>query len=180
MQGSQQPVRLWDRRWRASGWRVLPACCVLMLWNPATALAQALTADMMNPAQGGFAPADKSLLRKTADNAADGATPPRRAPSRIGAIPTYGVPPASGAAGLGFDSLNRTRKKQKLYPGAPKPKFVGPGNAPPVAPRAKVTAPVSQSVAGTFPGQPQRRRLKVDDDPFANVGFHTGTFLTKA
>lgn len=161
---------------------MLPVCCVLMLWNPATALAQALTADMMNPAQGGFAPPDKSLLRKTAENLANDDTPRRgaRAPSRIGAIPAYGVPPASGAADVGFDSLNRTRKKQKLYPGAPKPKIVGPGNPPPVAPKAKVAAPVSQSVAGTFPGQPQRRRLKVDDDPFANVGFHTGTFLTKA
>ncbi len=161
---------------------MLPVCCVLILWNPATALAQALTADMMNPAQGGFAPADKSLLRKTADNGADDDTPKRsaRAPSRIGAIPTYGVPPASGAADVGFDSLNRTRKKPKLYPGAPKPKIAGPGNPPPAAPKAKIAAPVSQSVAGTFPGQPQRRRLKVDDDPFANVGFHTGTFLTKA
>ncbi|WIG52543.1 MAG: Outer membrane protein/protective antigen OMA87 [Afipia sp.] len=162
---------------------MLPTCCVLMLWNPATALAQALTPDMMNPAQGGFAPPDKSLLRKTADNGAnDGAPKPSvRAPSRIGAIPTYGVPPASGASDVGFDSLNRTRKKQKLYPGAPKPKIVGPGNPPAAAPKAaKVAAPVSQSVAGTFPGQPQRRRLKVDDDPFANVGFHTGTFLTKA
>ncbi|MFX6277455.1 hypothetical protein ABTF87_19330, partial [Acinetobacter baumannii] len=83
-------------------------------------------------AQGGFAPPDKSLLRKTADNMAndDAPKPSVRAPSRIGAIPTYGVPPASGASDVGFDSLNRTRKKQKLYPGAPKPKIVGPGNPP--------------------------------------------------
>ena len=142
---------------------MLPVCCVLILWNPATALAQALTPDMMNPAQGGFAPPDKSLLRKTADNGADDDTSKRsaRAPSRIGAIPTYGVPPASGAADVGFDSLNRTRKKPKLYPGAPKPKIAGPGNPPAAAPKAKIAAPVSQSVAGTFPGQPQRRRRPV-------------------
>ncbi len=103
-----------------------------------------------------------------------------RAPSRIGAIPTYGVPAASGASDSGFDSLNRTRKRPRLYPGAPRPKALGPGTPQPSAPKAKVAAPVSPSVAGTFPGQPARRRLKPDDDPFANVGFHTGTFLTKA
>ncbi len=70
-------------------------------------------------------------------------------------------------------------RRPKLYPGAPKPKALGPGTPQPSAPKAKVAAPVSPSVAGTFPGQPLRRRLKPDDDPFANVGFHTGTFLTK-
>lgn len=166
------------RVWMARAAGVLRADAV----EPCNCTRAGADADMMNPAQGGFAPPDKSLLRKTADNVADDDTLRRnaRAPSRIGAIPTYGIPPASGAAEVGFDSLNRTRKKPKLYPGAPKPKIVGPGNPPAAAPKAKVAAPVSQSVAGTFPGQPQRRRLKLDDDPFANVGFHTGTFLTKA
>lgn len=137
---------------------------------------------MLNPTQGGFAPREQSLLRRTAQAVPDddGLRREPRAPSRIGAIPTYGTLPASGASDSGFDSLNRTRKKPKLYPGAPKPKVVGPGNPPPAPPKAKVAAPVSPSVAGTFPGQPPRRRLKVEDDPFANVGFHTGTFLTKA
>ena len=56
------------------------------------------------------------------------------APSRIGSIPTYGLPAANGAADSGFDSLNRTRKKPKLYPGQAKPKpSPGPGSpAPPV------------------------------------------------
>ena len=67
--------------------------------------------------------------------------PPKRAaarrntgaPSRIGQIPTYGLPAANGACGAGFDSLNRTRKKPKLYPGQAKPKpSPGPGSpAPP-------------------------------------------------
>lgn len=184
MPGRRQPVRLWDHRWRASRWRVLPVCCLLAIWHPADAPAQSLTPDMLNPTQGGFAPRDQSLLRRTAQN--DDSDPDQnrnrtpRAPSRIGAIPTYGIPPASGASDSGFDSLNRTRKKPKLYPGAPKPKFVGPGNPPPQPPKPRVTAPVSPSVAGTFPGQPPRRRLKPEDDPFANVGFHTGSFLTKA
>lgn len=182
MYGSQQPVRILDHRWRASGWRALPACALLILCQPADVFAQTLTPDMLNPTQGGFAPRDQSLLRQTAQAATDddGLRRETRAPSRIGATPTYGTSPASGASDSGFDSLNRTRKKPKLYPGAPKPKVVGPGNPPPTPPKAKVAAPVSQSVAGTFPGQPPRRRLKPDDDPFANVGFHTGTFLTKA
>ena len=144
--------------------------------------AQTLTPDMLNPAQGGFAPRDRSLLRQTAQAAQDddGLRRDTPAPSRIGATPTYGISPASGASDSGFDSLNRTRKKPKLYPGAPKPKVAGPGNAPPAPAKPRIAAPVSQSVAGTFPGQPPRRRLKPDDDPFANVGFHTGTFLTKA
>jgi hypothetical protein len=174
---------LWDHRWRVPQWRALPVCGLLILWHPAAASAQSLTPDMLNPTQGGFAPRDQSLLRRTAQTADDDRDPTRnaaRAPSRIFATPVYGVPPASGASDSGFDSLNRTRKKPKPYPGTPKPKFVGPGNPPPSAPRGKVTAPVAPSVAGTFPGQPTRRLLKPDPDPFAAVGFHTGTFLTKA
>ncbi len=44
------------------------------------------------------------------------------APSRIGNPPVYGRSAASGASGSGYDSLNRTRKKPKLYPGQAKPK----------------------------------------------------------
>lgn len=189
MPGWQQG--LWGDCWRALGGRVHPACrllgtsILLMGVSPTVLHAQTLTSNMMNPVQGGFAPPELSPLRRTAE--ADDDRDQRRrlapAPSRIGAIPTYDIPPASGAAEMGFDSLNRTRKKPKLYPGAPKPKYVGPGNPPPPAApnrNAKVAAPVSPSVAGNVPGQPARRRLKVDDDPFANVGFHTGSFLSKA
>ena len=159
---------------------MLPVCGLLVLWQPVAAGAQSLTANMLSPTPGGFAPRDLSLLRQTAQNDDQDRDSDRRAPSRIGAIPTYTVPAASGASGSGFDSLNRTRKKPKLYPGAPKPVARGPGTPPPSPPKAKVQTPVSPSVAGTFPGQPPRRRLKPDDDPFANVGFHTGSFLTKA
>lgn len=182
MYGSQQPVWVKDHRWRASGWRALPACVLLVLSQPAAVSAQSLTPDMLNPTQGGFAPRDQSLLRRNAQATADddGLRRDQQAPSRAGTGLTYSAPAASGASDSGFDSLNRTRKKPKLYPGAPKPKVVGPGNPPPALPKPKVAAPVSQSIAGTFPGQPSRRRLKPDNDPFANVGFHTGTFLTKA
>lgn len=170
---------------------MLPACwllsasILLMAASTTSVHAQTLTPNMMSPVQGGFAPPELSPLRRASD--ADDNQDQRRqsapAPSRIGAIPTYDVPPASGASDTGFDSLNRTRKKPKLYPGAPKPKYVGPGNPPASNTpnrNAKVAAPVSPAVAGTVPGQPPRRRLKVDDDPFADVGFHTGSFLSKA
>ena len=57
--------------------------------------------------------------------------PDAPAPSRIGNIPTYGLPAASGASTSGYNSLNRKRQKAKLYPGQPKPKVVGPGNRAP-------------------------------------------------
>lgn len=184
MDGSRQPARLWDKCRHVPRWRALSACCLLILFQPAAARAQTLTSNMMSPVRDGFAPPDQSALRRTADNTgSNDAVRDTKAASRIGATPTYGIPPASGASDTGYDSLNRVRKKPKLYPGAPKPKIVGPGNSPAATlPRAaaRVAAPVAPSVAGTVPGQPPRRRLRPDDDPFGNVGFYAGSFLTKA
>ena len=114
------------------------------------------------------------------------------ASSRIGQIPTYGTQPASGAADSGYDSLNRTRKKPKYYPGQARPKPApGPGSKPPPStpgpgqpPTAPPSAtanktPVPPALAGTVPGQPARRRLKSDDDPFGAVGDYAGSFLIK-
>lgn len=50
-------------------------------------------------------------------------------------------------------------------------------NAPPSASANR--APVSPSFAGTYPGAPQRRRLKPDDDPFGAVGVNAGSFLLR-
>ena len=191
MPGWQRSWGLGDQCWRAPEWRVLPACrvlgasVVLIAAAPTVLHAQTLTSNLMNPVQGGFAPPELSPLRRTAEADNDQDQRRRSAPaqSRIGAIPTYDIPPASGASDSGFDSLNRTRKKPKLYPGAPKPKYVGLGNPPASATpnrNARVAAPVPPSVAGYVAGQPARRRLKVEDDPLANVGFHTGSFLSKA
>lgn len=96
------------------------------------------------------------------------------APSRVGRIPTYGTPPASGAGATGFDSSNRRRVVEK--PRAQRLSQPIPDNA---APTRGNRTPVSASVAGTVPGQPQRRRLKIDDDPFAATGFHAGSFVVK-
>jgi hypothetical protein len=164
--------------------RAFSACLVLTLFMPLEIQAQTLTGSMLAPVRDGFVAPEQSALRKTSDNkgSTDDTKQDEKAPSRIGQTPTYGIPPASGAAETGFDSLNRKLKKAKLYPGTPKPKIVGPGNPPPssVKTTGKVAAPVAPAVAGTVVGQPPRRRLKPDDDPFGNVGFHTGTFLTKA
>ncbi len=166
-------------------WRALPVCGLLILGHPAGVDAQSLTPDMLNPAQDGFAPPNRSPLRPTplVDDPSERPEALRDtiAPSRIGATPTYGVPAASGASDTGFDSLNRKRQQPKLYPGAPKPKVVGPGN-PQIAlpPPKRVETPIPPAVAGTVAGQPPRRQLKPDDDPFGQVGFYTGGFLTKA
>ena len=36
------------------------------------------------------------------------------------------------------------------------------------------------AMAGTVPGQPPRKRLKIDDDPFGAVGDYAGSFLIKS
>ena len=93
--------------------------------------------------------------------------------------------PAPAVAG--YDSLNRKRQTTKLYPGQPKPKRLGPGNKAAAAPASAALAPartnrtpVAASIAGTVPGQPPRRRLKPDDDPFGAVGDYAGSFLVKS
>ena len=112
----------------------------------------------------------------------------------FGAVPTYGLPAASGASTSGYDSLNRTRKKPKLYPGQAKPKPApGPGSRPPATadPNARVRlsippseaankTPIPPAMAGTVVGQPARKRLKIDEDPFGAVGDYAGSFLVKS
>ncbi|MDE2468758.1 MAG: outer membrane beta-barrel protein [Bradyrhizobium sp.] len=188
--------------------RALLACLVLTAWNGTKAEAQTLTPDMLRPVAGGFVSPQDLPLRKlavddgTSDSAGDAIIDDGRsnsnapAASRVGQVPEYGLPPASGAADSGFDSLNRTRKKPKLHPGQPKPKApAGPGSpvpAPPPVDRAgyaRLSVPPSQSankppippaMAGTVTGQPPRTRLKVDDDPFGAVGDYAGSFLIKS
>lgn len=176
-------VRLREMRPHAQPWRMLTTCLVLVGLNASFAEAQTLTSNMMTPTRDGFAPPEQSPLRKTGDGAdPSDATQDNKAPSRIGKTPTFGVPAASGASDTGFDSLNRRLKKPKPYPGTPKPKIVGPGSPPAGTIKAATRAsiPVAPAIAGTVPGQPPRRRLRPDDDPFGNVGTYTGPFLTKA
>src|ERR1700722_17359578 len=195
-----------DRRKRAMILRALLACLALIAIEAGRAHAQTLTPDLFRPVPGGFVSPQNSPLRKISDNTSidptDSAIDPAsadtlrrkdtRAPSRIGQVPSYGLPAASGASDSGFDSLNRTRKKPKLYPGQPKPKPPpGPGSPPPVESKWPLRlsippsetankTPLAPAMAGTVVGQPPRKRLKTDDDPFGAVGDYLGSFLVKS
>ena len=181
------------RRKRA-GVRALSACLALAV-APSSAGAQSLTRDLFRPVQGGFVAPQDLPLQRTPDAALNPDSETRgsidpMAPSRIGKIPTYGIEPASGASAMGYDSLNRKRQKARIYPGAPKPKPPYPGArttvapvvpAKPLPPSATANkAPVPAGFAGIAPGQPPRRRLKLDADPFGPVGDYAGSFLVKS
>ena len=119
------------------------------------------------------------------------------APSRIGKVPNYGLPAASGATEAGYNSLNRKRKLPKYYPAQVKPKKpAGPGSPEPPKEPAKKSAgqlrlsvaavesankpPMPPAMAGNVDGQPVRKRMKVDNDPFGAVGDYAGSFLIKS
>jgi hypothetical protein len=111
-------------------------------------------------------------------------------------MPTYGLPAASGASGSGYDSLNRVRKQPKYYPAQPKPKPPqGPGTPATDAAQPNLTGqlrlsippsagahkqPIAPAMAGSVVGQPPRKRLRVDDDPFGAVGDYLGPFMVKS
>ena len=184
----------------------LPCLALIAITSPLRA--QTLTPDLLRPVAGGFLLPQDSLLRKISENTTDNPADPdidgqrkdknQPAPSRIGNIPKYGLPAASGAADAGFDSLNRTRKQPKFYPGQAKPKpSPGPGTPAPAAdkgstnpngrvrisPPPSMTAnrpPMPPSMAGTLDGQPPRKPLPVDTDPFGAVGDYAGSFLIKS
>ena len=197
----------------------LALAALALLVPDAPARAQSLTPELFRPARDGFFTPQESNLRRTAaglDDPAstDPSSDPNRnpkanptdpkpvdrkpvdamAPSRIGQIPTYGLPAASGAATSGYDSLNRTRKQPKYYPAQVRPKpSPGPGTPPPAQPARGGTVrlsvppsetankpPIAPAMAGTVAGQPARKRLKVDDDPFGAVGDYAGSFLIKS
>ncbi len=197
------------RSWRAKVVRAALPCLALIAFDRTVAQAQTVTPDLFRPVPDGFVLPQDSPLRRISDRTADSLPDPtnpnddrRRkdqpAPSRIGQIPTYGLPAANGAADTGYDSLNRTRKRAKYYPGQPKPKPPpGPGTPAPVTPKAPAAStgrerlaippsetanktPIPSAMAGSVEGQPPRIRLKPDDDPFGAVGDYAGGFLVKS
>jgi hypothetical protein len=179
---------------------------VLIVLGATETPAQTLTSDMLRPVRDGFLAPQDSPLRRTSENVGDKSgdvgggeqarDKDKRAPSRIGAIPTYDVPPASGASQTGFDSLNRKRRKQKAYPGqvggraAAAGTRATAGSEPPISDgRVRLSPPLSETahkppiapaMAGSVDGQPPRRRLKIDDDPFGATGDYAGSFLIKS
>jgi hypothetical protein len=199
---------------RAPLLRAFLPCLALIALNQTSARAQSLTPDHFNPTRGGFVAAQDLPLRPIGETTADNLTDPNRdvrlrdrnapgdrnnpnpAPSRIGQIPTYGLPAANGAADSGFDSLNRKRKPAKYYPGQAKPKpSPGPGSLPPkplpvnaigelrlsVPPSDSANKPpIPPAMADAVAGQPPRRRLKLDDNPFGAAGDYVGRFWIKS
>jgi len=162
------------------------ACLCLAFIAPSSVFGQALTSDLFTPVQGGFVSRDSLPTRRTADN-----TPQPRSILQAGASDPIITPSpaASGASDTGFDALNRKRKPVKYYPGQAKPKRpVGPGSPPPqdaeprpAPPSAKAAKPpVAPAIAGAVVGQPTRRRLPVDADPYAPTGVKVGSFLVKS
>jgi hypothetical protein len=164
-------------------------------------MAQTVTPDLFSPSRSSDIATPDSPLRRTAAETNDPLNEPKlrdkdrnaRAPSRSGQIPSYGLPAANGASDSGYDSLNRKRQKPKYYPGQVKPKPpVGPGSPPPplasslplrlsIPPSQTANkAPIPPAMAGTVIGQPPRKRLKLDDDPFGAVGDYAGSFLIKS
>src|SRR5882762_1678886 len=180
-------------------WPCLGPCLgpilALTAFDATFARAQTLTPDLLRPVRDGFVSPQDSPLRRTADNntgnSVDELRPRARdtpAPSRIGNIPTYGLAAASGASASGYDSLNRTRKKPKYYPGQARPRRApGPGSRAAATSTGSIPpsesahkTPIPPATAGTVAGQPPRKRLRIDDDPFGAVGDYAGGFLIKS
>ena len=194
------------RSGRATAFRALLPCLALTLSSAPLVQAQTVTPDLFSPTRSSQISTPDSPLRRTTadanDKTSDAANDARvrdkdrdtRAPSRIGQIPSYGLPAASGASSSGYNSLNRKRQKPKYYPGQARPKSpIGPGSPPRPAIAAntalRLSIPPSESanktrvppaMAGTVPGQPPRKRLRIDDDPFGAVGDYAGSFLIKS
>jgi len=187
------------RNSRARVFRAALPCLALIVLTGTAVQAQTVTPDLFSSRRASQVTSPDSPLRRTAAEANDPLNSPKLqerdkpAPSRIGQIPKYGLPAASGAADSGYDSLNRKRKKPKYYPGQAKPNSpVGPGSPPPPIAsntRLRLSIPPSESahktpippaMAGTIVGQPPRKRLRIDDDPFGAVGDYAGSFLVKS
>ncbi len=169
------------------------ACLCVALAAPSPTFAQALTSDLLAPVPRGFVQPENLPSRRPGSNVLQ----PRGtlqtsllSPERVQqSIITPPTPAASGAAVTGYDALNRKRQQVKYYPGQQKPKRpVGPGSPPPplvpetrpVPPSAKAAKPpVAPAIAGTVIGQPARKRLPIDPDPYAPTGIRVGSFLVK-
>ncbi len=186
---------------RARVFRAALPCLALIVLTGTAAQAQTVTPDLFSSTRSSQMTSPDSPLRRTAAEANDPLNSPKLqdndrdkpAPSRIGQIPKYGLPAASGAADSGYDSLNRKRKKPKYYPGQARPKPpVGPGSPPlPIASNTRLRlsippsesahkTPIAPAMAGAVVGQPPRKRLRIDDDPFGAVGDYAGSFLIKS
>lgn len=166
--------------------QALPAGLTMLLLGASDGQSQALTSDMLRQQRDGFSANYRPLQSTYAPATLTGG----------GSTSSFGVPAASGAADTGFDSLNRKRKiarKRAGYSPTVGPPTPGPAPTPitpvivPIAPTspalptaATANRPrLAPAMSGGVDGQPFRRRLKPDEDPFGAVGFYRGPFLVK-
>src|SRR6202008_2544124 len=98
--------------------RSLPVALTLVALLAGETASQTLTTDLLRPERDGFSGQSRPLRRTTAtgdtsnsDASAQAERSAVPAPSRIGGIPKYEAPAASGAAFIGYDSLGRKKKK---------------------------------------------------------------------
>ena len=126
------------RRKRATTLRALLACLALTAFEGGLAQAQTLTSDLLRPVPDGFLSPQDSLLRKTANNSSvdptESAIDPTyddrlrgkntRAPSRIGQVPSYGLPAASAAMPLPSASSVRSAEATAAFAGSVPDEFV--------------------------------------------------------
>ena len=194
------------RRGRANVFRAALPCLALIAADRGTRGARPdRHAGPVQPDRDGFVSPQDSPLRRTSENrrpapgdaANDARLRDRRtrrrrrgsARSRPTAFPPPAAPPSSG-----YNSLNRKRKKPKYLSGPGQAEAAAGSRQPAAAVaveraacgcrfRRRETAnktPIPPAMAGTVVGQPPRKRLKVDDDPFGAVGDYAGSFLIKS
>ena len=181
------------RRMRVTALRAVLPCLALMLLARSPLHAQTLTPDLFSPTRDAFVRPSDSPLRRRADKSdpLNGPGVRRQAGSLANSrVSQIDVAAASGASGSGFDSLNRPRKNKKLYPGQAKSTLLAGVGKPVLAmPTGRLSMPTSEAahkppiapaMAGTVIGQPPRKRLKIDDDPFGAVGDYAGSFLIRS
>ncbi|MDQ8726765.1 outer membrane beta-barrel protein [Bradyrhizobium sp. LHD-71] len=192
MSGRQEQGPQVSRRWHGRAARGPSVSLLLLALLAAEANAQTLTSDLLRNEIDGFS-GNIRPLRPIDPTGANAAQRTAAAPSRIGQIPTYTVESGTGSTGYtstGYDAFNRKRKRAARKPGvSPTVNGAAPTQILPVVvpvvpppPRPSANAhrpPIAPSAIGGVNGQPYRRALKVDEDPFGPVGFYRGSMLVK-
>jgi len=137
---------------------LMPLALAVAGSNPAAS--QMVGSDLLNPARATvaprFSPLRKLGMPPTVFNPADpepapeDPTPAPALPPRLGGVPTFGTPAASGAASTGYDSLGRSQKTAAK--GAAKGMPKGRGLAGAVRPGAMAGSPLTNNA--TLPPVP--------------------------
>ncbi len=154
------------------------------------ARSQALTPDMLNPFPGALTTEQDRVLRPVDPNARPGVRNNLSPPVRSSSTGIFDGDIVRGTSDIAFDALNRKKPARKRYPGEKPPltqeqlSRIDPNvRAPRLATSPTYGANrerVAPAITGSVPGQPARRRLPIDYDPFGPVGFRVGSFLVKS